>query len=56
VAGFDTAGAYDHAFGLAFVKRPNRLQVGIKASLVNVMGMADVIAHHRFFPADLTFF
>jgi hypothetical protein len=56
MARFDAAGAYDHAFGLTVLKRPNRLQIGVEASFVDIVGMADVVANHWFFPADLTHF
>jgi hypothetical protein len=55
MAGFDAVGTYHHAFGLTVLKRPNRLKIGVEASFVDIMRMANVVANHRFFPTDLTF-
>ena len=56
MAGFDAVGAYHHAFGLTVLKRPNRLKIGVEASFVDIVRMANVVANHWFFTADLTFF
>jgi hypothetical protein len=54
VAGFDAIRAYQHALGLTILECPNRLEVGVEASFVDIVRMADIVANHRFFATDLT--
>ena len=54
MAGLDAVGAYNDAFGLTVLKRSNGLQVGVEASFVDIVRMANVVANHWFLPADLT--
>jgi len=53
---FDAAGADINLFYLSFIKRSDLLQVGVETAFVDVMGMADIVANHWFFPAYFTFF
>jgi hypothetical protein len=56
-AGSNTAGTHFHAFDLTiFLDGANVLQVWIKSALCQIMGMADIVARHRFFPAYFTDF
>ena len=52
---FDAARADHHALGTSFLQGSYGLQIGIETSFVDVMGMANVVAHHRFLAADFTF-
>lgn len=56
MAGLDAVGAYNDAFGLTVLKCSNRLQIGVEASFVNIVRMANIVANHWFLPANLTFF
>ena len=56
MAGLDAVGAYNDAFGLTVLKRSNGLQIGVEASFVDIVRMADIVANHRFFATDLTLF
>ena len=56
MASFDTAGAYINLFYLTLIKRSDLLQVGIETAFVDVVGMADIVSNHWFFPAYFTFF
>ena len=52
---FDTVGTNDHFFGFALVQCADILQIRIESSLGNIMGMADIVAHHRFFATYFTY-
>jgi hypothetical protein len=51
-AGLEASRAYHHGFGAAFGKRTDSLEVGVEAAFGDIVGMADVAAHHGFFPAN----
>jgi hypothetical protein len=53
-AGLEAGGAHHHGFGAAFGKRADSLKVGVEAALGDIVGMADVAAHHGSFPANRT--
>jgi hypothetical protein len=53
---FDAVGANHHLFGPTVVHGPHTLQVGIKAAFIDVMGVADIIAHHGLLSAYLAHF
>ena len=55
-AGLDTARTDPYFFGLAILEAPYLLKVGIPAFLGFIMSMADFIADHRFFSANVTNF
>jgi hypothetical protein len=50
-AGFDAVGAHQKASNAAVMDRPDPLQVWFEATLGDVVGMTDIIAHHRFLAA-----
>jgi hypothetical protein len=51
---FDTIGANDHFLGFAFVHCADILQIWIKSSLGNIVGMAHIVTHHWLFPTYFT--
>jgi len=55
-SGLDAIGADPDALGLAVLQTPDPLQIRIPALFGLVVGMADVVAHYRFFAANLTNF
>jgi hypothetical protein len=53
----DAGGAYINFFNAAlFDNRTDPLEVGIESSLVQIMGMADIVADHWFFSANCALF
>ena len=54
---FNATGAnIDFSDATLFDLCTDSLKVRVESSLVEIVGMADVIADHRFFPANCTFF
>ena len=51
---FDTIGANDHFLGSALVQRADILQIWIKSSLGNIVGMAYIVTHHWLFSTYFT--
>lgn len=57
LAGLDAAGAHVYFSDTAlFNNCPNPLKIGVEPPFVQVVGMADIVAHHGFFSANSTFF
>ena len=54
-AGLDAACADCYLFGRTILNSPYLWEVGVPAFLGPIVGMADIIAHHGFFAADLTY-
>jgi len=52
----NTIGTYHHLLNAAVINRSHALQVRIKATLGQIMGVAHVIPHKWFFTTDLTYF
>lgn len=55
-SGFDAGGANHHFFGLAILHGPHILQIGIETPFIHIMGVAHMVARHRFFSANITYF
>ena len=54
--GFYTGGADHHLLGTAFVHRAHALQIGVEAPFGDIVSVADIVAHNRFFSAYFTYF
>jgi len=52
---FDAAGAHINLFYMTLIKRSDLLKIGIETAFVDVVGMADIVSNHWFFPAYFTF-
>ena len=55
-SGFDAIGADTDFLDMALKHRTNVLQVGIKPTFVDIMGMADIAAGHWFFSTNSALF
>ena len=51
----DAARADHDALGTPFLQCPHGLQIGVETPFIDVVGMADMIAHHGFLATDFTF-
>ena len=56
MARFDAVGAHDHPFLLSLNFGSYPLEVGIEASIIDIVSMAHIVTHHRFFSAYFTSF
>jgi hypothetical protein len=56
MAGLDAIGADHHFFNPAIVNRAYPLKVRIEAAFGKIMGVADIMTYHGFFPAYFTYF
>jgi hypothetical protein len=54
--GTDTTGADLHGLDGTVVTATNLLQIRVPDGSGLIMSVADIVASHRFFPADFTFF
>jgi hypothetical protein len=55
MTGFYAFGAYGNLFYLPLMDRTYILQIGIKTTLVNIMGMANIIANHGLLSTYFTY-
>jgi hypothetical protein len=54
-SGLDAGRANHYLLQAPVAHGPDALKIGIEAALVDIVGMADIIAHHGFLATDCTY-